>query len=247
MTYLPSQRTICCSNKRLTSLIPFKLMPSWIISLLELNYFVVLLQGRAIMSHLIKTSHNWNSEHFIRSRAVKENVKIQTSSFSYLCFTGLGKLSTSSTPEPKPESNVPRPPLLKYLLSISSFKAVTGEPLNLLELLTLELVTLFSNDSRIVTTWKFWRDAKWGEEFLFGEDKALLVFELTEFGVEFLFAENDGSDNLELIRSRLAEDLEEENVGDSLRNGPWPISLTGDRCWTRSAACLAWKNTQKCK
>ena len=45
--------------------------------------------------------------------------------------------------------------------------------------------------------------------------------ELTEFGgVEFLFIENDGSDRRELTRSLFPEDLEEENVGDSLRSGP---------------------------
>lgn len=45
--------------------------------------------------------------------------------------------------------------------------------------------------------------------------------EVTELGgVEFLFEENNGSDNLELILSLLPEDRVEENVGDSLRSGP---------------------------
>ena len=54
--------------------------------------------------------------------------------------------------------------------------------------------------------------------------------EFTEFGgVEFLFVENDGSDKRELTRSLFPDDLDEENVGDSLRNGPCPISRTGER------------------
>ena len=54
--------------------------------------------------------------------------------------------------------------------------------------------------------------------------------EFTEFGgVEFLFVEKDGSDKRELTRSLFPDDLDEENVGDSLRRGPCPISRTGER------------------
>ena len=61
--------------------------------------------------------------------------------------------------------------------------------------------------------------------------------------MEFLLVENNGSDKRELTRSLFPDDLDEENVGDSLRSGPCPISRTGERtgerCCTLSTACLA--------